>query len=568
THVYADGLNNYTVSATATDEDGTYSANTRAVTVNNVAPTLTINGPATVLEGSDYVLTLNSADPGADTISSWTITWGDGSPVQTVMGNPSSVSHVYANGLNNYTISATATDEDGSYSANMQAVTVNNARPIPKQNDVLINGQSLGGNTTEVTVVPGLEVTFVVSTTDPAFDHLDAPFGFTLNFGDGSPSVVMTATQEGQLLEFKHVYTQVGQTYQPTLTVRDEATTPPSASSLATTIDLAEVTVDRQAVIDGALFVGGSESSDRIIVSGDGSVRFNGTPLPKAWPGERLVIFGNGGNDTISTSGVHFPVEFYGGAGNDYLAGGTSDDILDGGDDNDRILGGNGNDILLGGNGNDRLSGGSDDDYAFGDHMFDPTVDTTYVFSFNDGEYEVELPIRVGNQPGRDTISGDNGNDTLDGGPQNDSLTGGNGDDLIRGGDGNDRLDGGNNDDLLLGEAGADLLYGRGGNDILIGGAGLDTLYGYSGDDLLYGGDLFDGNTNEDLQDLWMLWRSSGQEEDALTALEGLFGDDDESADSLHGENGIDWYLLFARDKIRTTAEAKSPNEIRTYYED
>ena len=42
----------YTISATATDEDGTFAAgNTVAVTVNNVAPTLTISGAAASTKG-------------------------------------------------------------------------------------------------------------------------------------------------------------------------------------------------------------------------------------------------------------------------------------------------------------------------------------------------------------------------------------------------------------------------------------------------------------------------------------------------------------------------------------
>ena len=32
-------------------------------------------------------------------------------------GNPSSVTHVYADGPNSYTVSATATDEDGTFAA-------------------------------------------------------------------------------------------------------------------------------------------------------------------------------------------------------------------------------------------------------------------------------------------------------------------------------------------------------------------------------------------------------------------------------------------------------------------
>ena len=97
THTYADGDANYTISATATDEDGTFAAgNTVAVTVNNVAPTLAISGAANVNEGSSYTLNLSSSDPGADTITSWTINWGDG--IEIVSGNPASVTHTYADG--------------------------------------------------------------------------------------------------------------------------------------------------------------------------------------------------------------------------------------------------------------------------------------------------------------------------------------------------------------------------------------------------------------------------------------------------------------------------------------
>ena len=83
----------------------------------NVAPSLTISGNATVDEGAVYTLNLASSDPGADTITEWEISWGDGN-VETVTGNPASVTHTYADGDNNYTISATATDEDGTTAAN------------------------------------------------------------------------------------------------------------------------------------------------------------------------------------------------------------------------------------------------------------------------------------------------------------------------------------------------------------------------------------------------------------------------------------------------------------------
>src|SRR5262249_4123326 len=95
-HTYTDGPNTYTITATAGDDDGSYAAgNTVRVAVNAVAPSLSLSGATSVAEGSPYTLNIAATyanDPDSDTISGWTITWGDGS-VQTVSGNPSSVQH-------------------------------------------------------------------------------------------------------------------------------------------------------------------------------------------------------------------------------------------------------------------------------------------------------------------------------------------------------------------------------------------------------------------------------------------------------------------------------------------
>jgi len=59
-----------------------------------------------------------------------TVNWGDGTPIQVVVGNPTTVTHTFADGLETRTISATATDEDGAYAAgNTVGVTVNNVAP-------------------------------------------------------------------------------------------------------------------------------------------------------------------------------------------------------------------------------------------------------------------------------------------------------------------------------------------------------------------------------------------------------------------------------------------------------
>ncbi len=114
-HVYADDWAEATIRVYVTDEEGIYAnVASKTIAVNNVAPYLTISGSGLVNEGLAYVLNLSASDPGDDTISSWTIDWGDGNTPQHIEGNPSSVSHVYTDD-DDYSITATATDEDGTY---------------------------------------------------------------------------------------------------------------------------------------------------------------------------------------------------------------------------------------------------------------------------------------------------------------------------------------------------------------------------------------------------------------------------------------------------------------------
>lgn len=95
--------------------------------VENTPPALQLSGRRETSAGVPYRLNLSSTDPGADTIRQWTVDWGDGT-MQTVLGNPNFVEHVYGAIYGrlggNLRIQATATDEDGTYSADPLAVTV------------------------------------------------------------------------------------------------------------------------------------------------------------------------------------------------------------------------------------------------------------------------------------------------------------------------------------------------------------------------------------------------------------------------------------------------------------
>ncbi len=92
------------------------------ISVHNVAPTLAISGPATGHEGQAYSLALGHSDPGQDTLSGWSIDWGDGTQ-GAYPGDAGGASHVYAVG-GHFTIHATASDEDGTWNANSLGVEI------------------------------------------------------------------------------------------------------------------------------------------------------------------------------------------------------------------------------------------------------------------------------------------------------------------------------------------------------------------------------------------------------------------------------------------------------------
>ncbi len=145
------------------------------ITVNDATPTFTLSGPASVDVGSPYVLGLTADDP--DTVTAWTVTWGDGS-VQTVSGNPSSVTHLFPYGASNYTVSATATDEDGTHAAaNTVAVSV-----IPVHLNV----------TGPATATAGSSFSLTVTALD-AFGNLDTTYTGTIHFASSDGLATLPA---------------------------------------------------------------------------------------------------------------------------------------------------------------------------------------------------------------------------------------------------------------------------------------------------------------------------------------------------------------------------------------
>src|SRR5262249_7453495 len=120
THTYADGTIGRTITATATDEDDTFTANSLNVTVNNVAPTVgvpTVNPPnATAETATSFSIAGTFSDPAgaADAPFSAIVYWGDGgnSPATVSGFNYSfSGSHTYLL-AGNYSVTVAVTDKD------------------------------------------------------------------------------------------------------------------------------------------------------------------------------------------------------------------------------------------------------------------------------------------------------------------------------------------------------------------------------------------------------------------------------------------------------------------------
>ena len=214
-HTYADGPNDYSVTVDLTDEDDTFldAANALSVHVNNVAPTIAISGAASVDEGSAYSLTLGTiTDPGADTVTSWRVHWGDGTSSTYASGGVKM--HTYADGPNDYSVTVDLTDEDDTFldAANALSVHVNNVKPT-------VTIDSLSGNS-GTACIGGNQVTLGFSWTDPAGTH--DTYGYSVAWGDGSKTPASgTTTATSPVTGLTHSYA-AGGPYTITVTVNDE----------------------------------------------------------------------------------------------------------------------------------------------------------------------------------------------------------------------------------------------------------------------------------------------------------------------------------------------------------
>ena len=148
----------YVLTAVVTDDDAGQVTLTHNLTVTNAAPTATINGVATGVEGTQINLTLTTADAGADdTLTyAWTVTKA-GNTITT--GTASTLSFT-PDDEGTYSISCVVTDDDAGTVTATKSIVVSNVNPVAS-----ITGAPVG-NVDEGTLIQLGSTASDVGTTD------------------------------------------------------------------------------------------------------------------------------------------------------------------------------------------------------------------------------------------------------------------------------------------------------------------------------------------------------------------------------------------------------------------
>lgn len=220
------------IRVTITDKDGGATDVYTTVVIDEVAPTLHVQGEDTVSEGAVYTLQLQATDPGSDLITSWTVNWDDGvaETVSAADDGSAHLTHRYRDD-GSYDVQVTAVDNDGVYQS-AHHVTVTDVAP-----QVAIERADTGD------VFEGQSVGLQLSSIDPGDDRI---VQWEINWGDGTTEIL-----PGDQSQPTHVYRTAG-TYTITFDriVTDEHTIESPPGSLQ--IDVRDVA---PAILQDALIV-------------------------------------------------------------------------------------------------------------------------------------------------------------------------------------------------------------------------------------------------------------------------------------------------------------------------
>jgi Ca2+-binding RTX toxin-like protein len=207
THTFSATLNNAgSQSLTATDTAHAGITGTESgISVVMVQPTASISGPSVGVPGQPLTIDLGAGELGlpGGTMFTYSVQWGDGSPVQTLSG-PSGMQaiHTFVN-TGGYSVSATATDPNGN--ASVPASTGVSISTVAMETDAynssltaLFVGGTTGNDTIAITPVAGGGVKVGMNFVNYGSFF---PTGHVLVFGQSGNDIIKTAAQiiNGQL---------------------------------------------------------------------------------------------------------------------------------------------------------------------------------------------------------------------------------------------------------------------------------------------------------------------------------------------------------------------------------
>jgi M6 family metalloprotease-like protein len=195
-HSYGDN-GTYDVEVCGFDDDS-FTCETIAVQINNVAPTVGVTPVGPIDEGTFANVMADFSDPGWLDTYTYEIDWGwigfpddVGVPTVTSEGPPTDIGQVTGSrqyGDNGgFTIMVTVTDDDGGSGADSFVLTVNNVNPtalIDESGAILINGVPT------ILAHAGDPVDFSGDSTDPGSDDLELSW----DWDDGPPVPDVTTT--------------------------------------------------------------------------------------------------------------------------------------------------------------------------------------------------------------------------------------------------------------------------------------------------------------------------------------------------------------------------------------
>jgi hypothetical protein len=204
-----DGPASHTITVQADDGHGGTSTQSFTIAVTNVAPTATFTAPSSGTEGSTYTLALSGTDAGtADRASlQYAFDCGQGAGY-TAFGTAKSVTCAALPDQRALTVRGQVRDKNGATAAYTRSLTLANDAPVVRFAATSATTLSAGG-------------TFRAQGSFTDRGAGDAPWSYTVVWGDGTANSTGSTTAQGTLPALSHVYTRTG-SWSARLTVRDK----------------------------------------------------------------------------------------------------------------------------------------------------------------------------------------------------------------------------------------------------------------------------------------------------------------------------------------------------------